>query len=449
MGIGDEINLSPKSLRGHQLGIGFFPVTIAAVSFMEPSGIWNKPAVIRAIRQIVIVNDGGTRGYSSVFADMAYACQAQDVTLTVIETPKRLGAPAAKNAGLSECTCDEILTTDDDIELPDDMVAKCRADRPAADGPVLVGPRVIYLRDGETHTAALERARHETQPFFDMKKLILCAWAHPGAVKEYPFVTAVALWPAELFRQGLMVARMLERRTQGKMGAIANSTWLRDVLQAQSIPVRNCVVPPPTDCERFTPGDKRAARAEFGLPDDKRLILFAGRWEYAKGADRCVQIFEGMPEDWHLLIVTPSGFTWPMVRGDNFTVVTDLDTDRMISAYRAADALVQPSRFEGYSLVASEAQACGLPVLTSRVGQAAHFEQSDHPCVRASVIQNADDAQEWISKLTAIFSNDETQNCHSRAHRSYAEENVSFPTVQRAWQRVLSEIFEDFSWQPR
>lgn len=244
------------------------------------------------------------------------------------------------------------------------------------------------------------------------------------------------------------LARMLERCTQGNLGAIANSTGLRDVFRARDIMVRDDVIPPPTDCDRFTPGDKGAARAELGLPQDKRLIMFAGRWEYAKGADRCARIFETAPEDWYLLIVTPSQYTWPMPRGRNFAVLTDLDTDRMISAYRAADALVQPSRFEGYSLVISEAQACGLPVLTSRVGQAAHFEQSDQPLVRASVIFDADDAKEWISRLTAVLGSDESQNSHSRAHRSYAEANVSFPTVQRIWERVLSEIFEDFSWQP-
>lgn len=155
------------------------------------------------VKEIVIVNDGCTGGYHRVFSEIASACATQSISLKIVETPVRLGAPAAKNAGLAECTGDEILTTDDDIELPDGMVARCRADRPSGDGPMLVGPRVIYLRDGESHTAALERARQETQPFFDMKKLILCPWAHPGEVTEYPFVTAVVLWPAGLFRQGL------------------------------------------------------------------------------------------------------------------------------------------------------------------------------------------------------------------------------------------------------
>jgi D-inositol-3-phosphate glycosyltransferase len=40
--------------------------------------------------------------------------------------------------------------------------------------------------------------------------------------------------------------------------------------------------------------------------------------------------------------------------------------------YRAADALLVPSRSESFGLVAAEAQACGLPVVAARVGGLAH-----------------------------------------------------------------------------
>ena len=244
------------------------------------------------------------------------------------------------------------------------------------------------------------------------------------------------------------VARMLERRTQGKLGAIANSIGLRDIFRTRGIAVRDEVVLPPTDCNRFTPGDKLTARTKLRLPLDKRLILFAGRWEYAKGADRCTRIFEAMPQDWHLLIVTPSGYTWPVPPGPNVTMLADLDTDRMIAAYRAADTLVQPSRFEGYSLAASEAQACGCPVLTSQVGQAFHFMLSEQPLVRESVIPDANNFHSWLSELVKILSSDQAQQSYSQAHRSYAENNVSYPAVQRAWERILSETYKDFSWHP-
>jgi glycosyltransferase involved in cell wall biosynthesis len=165
--------------------------------------VW--PTWIRqeGVKEIVIVNDGSTISYKDVFNDMAAVCESQGIRLKIVEIPKRVGAPAAKNTGLTECTSDEILTTDDDILLPDDMVARCRADRPSVGCPVLVGPRVIYLQNSETHVSALKRAAQEEQPYFDIKKLTLCAWAHPGAVREYPFITAVVIWPADLFRRGL------------------------------------------------------------------------------------------------------------------------------------------------------------------------------------------------------------------------------------------------------
>lgn len=165
--------------------------------------VWPTWIQQEGVKEIIVVNDGSTISYDEVFKAMAIACESGNIKLKIIETSSRMGAPAAKNAGLAECTCDEILTTDDDILLPADMVARCRVDRPLLETPVLVGPRVIYLRDGETEEMSLLRSKQELQPYFDIKKLTLCAWAHPGTVREYPFITAVVIWPADLFRRGL------------------------------------------------------------------------------------------------------------------------------------------------------------------------------------------------------------------------------------------------------
>lgn len=256
-------------------------LTILAPTHDRPevlARVWPSWLRQEGICQIVIVNDGSTGGYDRVFADIALACRARDVVLKVIETPRRLGAPAAKNVGLPECVCDEILTTDDDIELPDDMVAKCRAGRPAADGPVLVGPRVIYLRNGETHTAALERAGRETQPFFDMEKLILCAWAHPGAVKEFPFVTAVALWPAGLFRQGL-------RFYEGYGGNGYREETDPQLMAAQEYGAKVCLIPdahcfhlPPDIAYARRGGQRRGGRLWFEYWVLKNNYVFLRRF---------------------------------------------------------------------------------------------------------------------------------------------------------------------------
>lgn len=265
---------------------------------------------------------------------------------------------------------------------------------------------------------------------------------------SYAGFRSMALRPASGLRAWVKVAktalaRRLECHTQSRSGAIANSQGLRDVLISQGIPVNQTILLPPTDCDLFQPGDQAAARALLGLPPSGRVILFAGRWEYAKGADRVAKIVAQMPRDWHVLIATPPGHSWPVPTGPNVTTCIGLNTAQMVTAYQAADALIQPSRFEGYSLVASEAQACGCPVLTSPVGQAAHYLQANEAGVRASVIADPEATEAWISGLEQVFA---AGPAARHTHRQYAETHVSYEAVQRHWQAELSRLFPEFSW---
>jgi len=245
------------------------------------------------------------------------------------------------------------------------------------------------------------------------------------------------------------LARELERRTQGRFGAIATSDGVKQVLHARGIPALDTSIVPPTDCDRFTPGNKLESRKALSLPQNKRLLLFAGRWEYAKGADRCCRLLELLSKDWHLVVATPSEYTWPLPDPDRATFLTDLTTEQMIAAYRASDILIQPSRFEGYSLVASEAQACGCPVITSPVGHAVHFLNSADPDIRASVISQPDDPFSWSAAIQGIVENDEKLDALAKTHRKYAVEHVSLPQIRSEFSLALSNIFEEFSWQPR
>jgi glycosyltransferase involved in cell wall biosynthesis len=157
----------------------------------------------QGLAEIVIVDDGSTQDYREVFREMSAACTERSISLKVLRSDERRGAPAAKNLGLEHCTSQEILTTDDDILLPKSMVAYCREERPQLTTPVIVGPRVIYLKDGESEDAALARANQDTSAYFNYQSLILTPWVNTGTVQAFPFVTAVALWPAELFQRGL------------------------------------------------------------------------------------------------------------------------------------------------------------------------------------------------------------------------------------------------------
>lgn len=181
-------------------------LTILAPTHDRPevlARVWPTWMEQQGLAEIVIVDDGSTQDYRDVFREMSAACTARSICLKVLRNDERRGAPAAKNLGLEHCTSQEILTTDDDILLPPNMVANCRKERPQLMTPVIVGPRVIYLKDGESEEAALARSNQDTSEYFNYRTLTLTPWVNPGTVQAFPFVTAVALWPADLFRRGL------------------------------------------------------------------------------------------------------------------------------------------------------------------------------------------------------------------------------------------------------
>ena len=64
-----------------------------------------------------------------------------------------------------------------------------------------------------------------------------------------------------------------------------------------------------------------------------------------------------------------------------------VDHDDLPTFYSAADALVIPSLYESFSLVALEALACGTPVLSTRVGALESLIQEG---INGSIIPDAD-----------------------------------------------------------
>jgi D-inositol-3-phosphate glycosyltransferase len=155
-------------------------------------------------------------------------------------------------------------------------------------------------------------------------------------------------------------------------------------------PDRVEVVPPGVDLDVFTPGGpdgRRAARRRLGLPQDRSLLLFVGRIQPLKAPDVLVRAVAELVaadparhDDLMVAVVGgPSGTG--LERPEQLQLLTrDLGLEyvvrfrppapRQVLAdwYRAADLVVVPSHNESFGLVAVEAQACGTPVVATRVG---------------------------------------------------------------------------------
>ena len=152
-------------------------------------------------------------------------------------------------------------------------------------------------------------------------------------------------------------------------------------------PARTLVVPPGVDLDRFSPGDRQAARRATGGPADALLRLFVGRIQPLKAPDLLLAAAARMLADDPSLrerlevhvIGAPSGSGLDAPRqleelaaslgiADLVRFVPPQPPHRLPLHFRAADVAVVPSHNESFGLVALEAQACGTPVVASAVG---------------------------------------------------------------------------------
>ncbi|SDW43961.1 Glycosyltransferase involved in cell wall bisynthesis [Marinobacter mobilis] len=122
------------------------------------------------------------------------------------------------------------------------------------------------------------------------------------------------------------------------------------------IPVHNWI-----DTEQFAPRRTQESHRPFRL-------LYVGSMIIRKGVDLLLNIMEALGGGYELL------FTGEMVDLEkygsvpaNIRPIGRVHGDRNLATlYNDCDALLFPSRLEGFGLVALEAAACGLPVIASR-----------------------------------------------------------------------------------
>jgi glycosyltransferase involved in cell wall biosynthesis len=117
-----------------------------------------------------------------------------------------------------------------------------------------------------------------------------------------------------------------------------------------------------------------AFRQRLGLP--ARFALFVGTLEPRKNLSRLIEAFARIPDSGARLIIA-GGKGWlydglfchveRLGLQDRVSFVGYVPQDHLPLWYGAATVFVYPSLYEGFGLPVLEAQACGVPVLTSSV----------------------------------------------------------------------------------
>ncbi|HEY6893050.1 MAG TPA: glycosyltransferase [Rhodanobacteraceae bacterium] len=161
-------------------------------------------------------------------------------------------------------------------------------------------------------------------------------------------------------------------------------------------------------------------RAELGLPDDTRLLIFAGRMAREKEIPLLMRVLEMLGDPYHLLLV---GGERREALARNVTMLPyEEDQARLARLLASSDALIHAGRHETFGMILVEAMACGLPVIAVRSG--AVTEIVDREVGR---VATPDDARSLADAVRSIFAADRDAlgaSARARAERDYLWQNT-------------------------
>jgi D-inositol-3-phosphate glycosyltransferase len=249
------------------------------------------------------------------------------------------------------------------------------------------------------------------------------------------------------------ILRRVDRVVAATLAELAQLQWL---YQANTKKI--AVIPPGVDLSRFYPIPPDEAKEFIGVPPCDRMLLFVGRIEPLKGIDTlldaiclmrdegvfkerslCLSIIGGDPE------VDPNGMSAEMSRIQDLRAEHGLDDlvtflgkrsqDTLPYYYSAAEAVVVPSQYESFGMVALEAMACGTPVVASQVGGLAFLVQDG---VTGFTVPTSDPGA-LAERLTALIEDPGLRKRMGEDAASFARE-YSWDVIARQIVKLYEEV---------
>ncbi|MED2972654.1 glycosyltransferase [Fictibacillus sp. B-59209] len=186
------------------------------------------------------------------------------------------------------------------------------------------------------------------------------------------------------------------------------------------------------------------------------LVFYAGRLEETKGVETLLKAFRyliqwgDVPSNTRLILaggqkeeigddqlpIQEKQRSW--VKGIERYVqfVGPKSQEELAEYFNAANVAVVPSYYESFGMVAAEAQACGCPVIASRVGGLQNVVVEGE----TGLLVNPKDAQDLALTLEIILNNNIIAQRLGKQASSLAERDYRWPNVAARVEQVYEEV---------
>ncbi|MEX1375897.1 MAG: glycosyltransferase [Eubacteriales bacterium] len=176
---------------------------------------------------------------------------------------------------------------------------------------------------------------------------------------------------------------------------------------------------------------------------NKRLLLFVGRIARYKGVGVLMDALAELSDEYRLVIVSNGdvdekyGDQIARLNIENkFIQYMGVARDELADFYNACDLLVMPStdRAEAFGIVAIEAMACGLPVISTELGTGTSYHNIDG--ITGRVI-SPNDVQELTDAIAEVCSD---KHKYSKENARKRAEDFSMEKFSSQWTKIIEEI---------
>lgn len=261
------------------------------------------------------------------------------------------------------------------------------------------------------------------------------------------------------------VLRLADKIVAATPAELAQLQWLYRAETNKMV-----IVPPGVDISHFYPIPQDEAKEFIGVLPCEQVLLFVGRIEPLKGIDTLIDalaILRRQGLEMCLIVIGgdpdagEQGISAEMARlqmirenagmQDLVAFLGKRSQDTLPYYYSAVEAVVVPSHYESFGMVALEAMACGTPVVASQVGGLAYLVQDNETGFTVPV----DDPVALADKLATLMTDHDLRGRMGLQAAEFAQEY--------AWEKIASRILKvyeealgrekikpmhEFQWEP-
>jgi len=188
------------------------------------------------------------------------------------------------------------------------------------------------------------------------------------------------------------------------------------------------------DTNLFVKKDKSEGKKFFGLPENKKLVLFVGRLSNDKSPEIVYELAKRFEkEDVMFVFATDKIMNWDL---KNTKFLINVPYEKLPYLYSACDVFVLPSKHEGFAYTLIEAMSCELLFVISKVGGAVEIYQKV-PQLRKFILDELK-VELFYDRIKEILEMNEIErNEYGKLARRFVVENCSLEIWAEKWKELI------------